>query len=329
MIKNARYLRIVFGLLALALALPRPALAWNDTGHRLIAEIAWAEMTPAARARFAEMLRQHPRYQEDLLADVPDGMAGADRDRYAFGLAAAWPDTVRSLANPMHAAFSHPGWHYIDIPYCLGGQAASFPPADMNPGPKNLLEALALNMAMIKDATAAGRDRAVALCWVLHLCGDVHQPLHAVEMFSPRFPKGDQGGNAIIVLRNPPYPDSQINLHALWDQLPGLYKDEGAIRDLALGLLSDPRYGRGALKDLLAVTDPAAWAKESHDLAVKVAYENGELPGIVDAPAAGEAAQQQVPGLTAAYLKLAEETAMERVVVAGYRTADLLNGMGR
>jgi hypothetical protein len=324
MIKNTQMLRIILGLLALVLTTPRPALAWNDTGHRLIAEVAWADMTPAARSRFSDILRQHPRYQQDLLADVPDGMAGADQDRYAFGLAAAWPDAVRSQANPMHAAFNHPGWHFIDIPYCLGGQAAIFP-ADTNPGPKNLLEALALNTATVKDATAAGRDRAVALCWVLHLCGDVHQPLHVAELFSPRFPKGDQGGNAIIVLRNPPYPDSQVNLHALWDQLPGLYKDEGAIRDLALGLRGDPRYGRGALKDLLAVTDPAAWAKESHDLAVKVAYENGELPGIVDAVAAGDAAQP--PGLTAAYLKLAEETAMERVVLAGYRTADWLNGM--
>jgi hypothetical protein len=321
--------RILIGLFVLILLPARPAGAWIDTGHRVIALIAWADLTPAAKTRLTEILKAHPRYKEDLLADLdadlPNSVPGEDQDRFAFGIAATWPDLVRSFSNPMHATFNHPNWHYIDIPYSVGGQAVNLPP-DQGPAPHNAVEALAFNESVLKDPAAGDKDKAVALCWVVHLCGDIHQPLHAVELFSPQFPNGDQGGNAILVLRQPPYPDSQTKLHSLWDQLPGQYKSEEMCRDLASGLRSDPRYSRAALKDALAVTDFAAWAQESHDLAVKYAYLNGNLQGAT-APDPNDAAPQQIPGLPPGYLAQAEDVALARVILAGYRTADLLNGL--
>jgi len=323
---------VVVLLIGLCISMPaRPAGAWTDTGHRLIALIAWADLTPPARAKFTYILKTHPRYKEDMLSEMPADLSGEDQDRYAFGMAATWPDMVRSFSNPMHATFNHPAWHYIDIPFSVGGQAANLPP-DAGPPPHNILEALTFNIAAIKDATVAPKDQAVALCWILHLCGDVHQPLHAAELFSPQYPDGDKGGNAIIVLREPPYSNSQVNLHLLWDQLPGQYKDESTIRDLATGLRSDQRFSREALKDLVAVKDPAAWANESHELAVRVAYLNGDLHGASAAEGGGEGVgdrggQANIPGVPPGYLKQAEEVAMQRCVVAGYRTADLLNSL--
>jgi hypothetical protein len=328
MIKQFRLRWIFFALLIFASA--SPAWAWIDTGHRLVAMIAWADLTPAARTKYVNILKQHPRYNEDLLADLPKD---SDPDVYSFGIAATWPDIVRSLSNPMHAAYNHQPWHYVDIPYSIGGQAVNLP-VDPSPGPHNIIEALAANTAALRDPNTAGKDQAVALCWVLHLCGDIHQPLHAIELFSPQFPNGDQGGNAILILRDPPYPDSQIKLHALWDQLPGTYKSDGAIRDLATGLRADPRYSREALKDSLAITDPAKWAQESHELAIQYAYLNGNLRGAsATAPNTGGAnspnAAAQIPGLPPGYLKQAEDIAMLRIVLAGYRTADLLNGLAK
>jgi hypothetical protein len=321
--------RILIGLFILILLPARPAGAWIDTGHRVIALIAWADLTPSAKARLTEILKAHPRYKEDLLADLdadlPNSTPGEDQDRFAFGIAATWPDLVRSFSNPMHATFNHPAWHYIDIPYSVGGQAANLPP-DQGPAPHNAVEALAYSVSGLKDPAAPDKDKAIALCWVLHLCGDIHQPLHGVELFSPQFPNGDQGGNAEVVLRQPPYPDSQTKLHALWDQLPGQFKSEEMCRDLAAGLRSDPRYTRAALKDALAVKDFAAWAQESHDLAVKYAYLDGQLQS---AASAGPNAQapQQIPGLPPGYIAQAEDIALQRVILAGYRTADLLNGL--
>jgi hypothetical protein len=232
---------------------------------------------------------------------------------------------VRSFSNPMHVTFNHPAWHYIDIPYVIGGQAVILPP-DQGPPPHNAVEALAFCAGELKDPAAADKDKAIALCWVLHLCGDIHQPLHGVELFSPQYPNGDQGGNAELVLRQPPYPDSQTKLHALWDQLPGPYKSEEVCRDLASGLRSDPRYSRAALKDKLAVTDFAAWAQESHDLAIKYAYLDGQLQS---AASSGPTTQptEQIPGLPPGYMAQAEDVAMARIILAGYRTADLLNGI--
>jgi len=316
-------------LLALVLAalMTSPARAWNDTGHRLIAAIAWADMTPAARTRFSEILKQHPRYKADLLADMPADIDSADQDFYAFGIAATWPDMVRSFSNPMHAAYNHPNWHYIDLPYCLGGQAANFPPVDPEtpPGPTNAVEAIAFNTAALKNPATAPKDQAVALCWILHLCGDIHQPLHGTELFSPQYPNGDQGGNAIMVQQRGAYANTQTNLHALWDGLPGQYKDYGTIRDVAAGLAANPHRSRAALKDSLAVKDPAAWAQESHDLAVRYTYLNGDIFAAGPTTAPADAAARSAVVLPPTYQSQAEAIAMSRIVLAGYRTADLLN----
>jgi S1/P1 nuclease len=317
------------GFLAVAaamLAFTPPALAWIDTGHRMVALVAWADLTPTAKANITAILKNHPRYKQDLLAGLPVEYLGDDADRYAFGIAATWPDVVRSLSNPMHAAFSHPDWHYIDIPYCIHGQPQPTDPK--RPGIHDIVDALAKNTAELKDPSVSPRDKAIALCWVLHLCGDIHQPLHCCSLYSPQFPNGDQGGNLIYVLRDPPYPDSRIKLHLLWDELPGQYKNEHVLLDIATALRADPAYSRDALKDALAVTDFSAWAKESYALAVKYAYLNGDLlakPTQQEMDAAGD--EPYTPGLPPGYLKDAEEVAMMRVTLAGYRTADLLNSI--
>jgi S1/P1 Nuclease len=304
------------------------AFAWIDTGHRIVSLVAWADLTPAAKSAISQILQQHPRYKQDLLNGLPDGADQPETDRFAFEIASTWPDLVRSYSNPMHAAYNHPNWHYIDIPYCLGGVTPHVDP-DTRPGPHNVIEALTKNTADLRSPGVAAKDKAIALCWVLHLCGDIHQPLHCVSLFSPQFPNGDQGGNALFILRDPPYPDSRMKLHLLWDELPGQYKNEEVMADFAAGLRLDPRYSRTALKDAIAVTDFATWANESHDLAIHYAYRNGTLAfstGQQESLATGDD-QPLPPGLPPGYLKEAEDVAMTRVVLAGYRMADLLNSI--
>ena len=308
-----------------------PAWGWGGTGHKIIALIAWEELTPAARKNAIEILKQHPRYAEDLAA--AQGTDELAAERHAFAAASVWPDLVRSQSHPMHFLANHPQWHYIDLPYNpkSGKQnpepAAPTTQSGTRPEPRNIVEALTSNAQDLRNPAVSNSDKAIALCWILHLGGDIHQPLHAAELFSDQFPQGDKGGNAMLVLRDPPYPSSQMNLHFLWDALPGEYRTEQPAIYLAAGLRADPAFSRQKLKQQLDIHDFAAWAYESHDLAVKYAYCNGtlETATAMEHGQPGEGAQ--IPGVPPGYVAQAEQIAFQRLVLAGYRTADLLNAL--
>jgi hypothetical protein len=310
--------------LAVVVLSARESLGWIATGHIVVAMVAWEDMTPKTRAAVIELLKQHPRYEKDLLQDLPDGSTAQETERYAFARAATWPDLVRLQDNPMHATHNHPAWHYIDIPFA-NGVAEPATASEQGPGPHDAVEALAKCSADMKDASVSPGERAVAVCWVEHLVGDIHQPLHAASMYSPDHPDGDKGGNDDEVLRDPPYPNSRMNLHLIWDSLPGQFQSQMMDRYEAVGLRADPKFSREQMKPLLAVTDFMAWAKESHQLAVEDAYLNGKLETSVATRGARPANAGPVPGLPEGYLEKAEAVAMHQVVLAGYRLADLLN----
>ncbi len=69
--------RIALSLL-FALA-PSPALAWNALGHKVIAEIAWQQLEPAARRSIVDTLRRHPRFDDDFAKRMPAEVEGADQ----------------------------------------------------------------------------------------------------------------------------------------------------------------------------------------------------------------------------------------------------------
>ena len=328
---NTRHRFAVIALLLVGLP-PVRAWGWVGTGHKIIAMIVLDELTPAARAKAIQIHKQHPRFEKDLLAGLPAGSDESAAERHAFAVAATWPDLVRSQSHPMHFAANHPQWHYIDLPYRPEGDAAGPTPATgpaeaerPHQEPADIVEALTLNSKTLQDPTTGDADKAIALCWILHLGGDIHQPLHAVQMFSKQFPDGDKGGNALLLLRQPPYSNSQMNLHLLWDELPGDFALEQPMEYLAAGLRADPQMSRQRFKDQLAVKDFAAWARESHDLAVKYAYLDGNLKAATaghDGPAEPAAL---IPGVPPGYIERAQRVAFTQVALAAYRTADLLN----
>src|SRR3954462_305675 len=100
---------IIWSFCALCVALlASPAqrcFAWIDTGHKIVALIAWEDMTPKTRAAVTELLKQHPRYQQDLCVGLPEGASADEAAKHAFLVAATWPDLVRGQAHPMHNAF--------------------------------------------------------------------------------------------------------------------------------------------------------------------------------------------------------------------------------
>lgn len=319
-------LTIVFCALAWSSSSAR---AWNYTGHRLIATLAYDELTPAARNKLDALLRAHPRYDADLLADLPQGY---DPKPYAFAMAGYWPDIVRSPQNPMHFTSHQPQWHYINVPIEFtggGAQPATQPatqatsataPASQPAGePQNVVEAIDKARIDIVNASVSDADRAVALCWLIHLVGDLHQPLHAATLFSPQFPAGDRGGNLFIVMKG----YQQQNLHSIWDESLGTQSSPFVIGYVASGMMNDPQFKRDALQDV-ADLNPLTWMKESSAAARESAYLNGELKGISSDELRQDPAAP-VPLLPRGYLRDAELVSLKRAALAGHRLAQLLN----
>jgi hypothetical protein len=311
----------VRGLLSLGLAVlgVAHADAWNRPGHMVTGAIAYQvlkqESDVQTITRAAALLRKHPEFGrwEKRMQDVPE----ADHDQFLFMQAARWADDARD--NP---AFYPPDAqydkiHYINFPYKPKGQpddVKTAPPDDLN-----ILRGFADKVAILKDK---GKDaeRAVALCWVAHLVGDVHQPLHTVSLFTKQFQMdggkltGDRGGTRFYIRaaegRNP------INLHKYWDDLLLGSDNFQTVKNRAIELRLRKEFAKGKLTEL-AATEFQTWAaKESVELAKTAVYRNGTLEGSV--------LQSQAPLLPADYAKTVQPIAERRAVLAGYRLAAVL-----
>ena len=281
-------------------------LAWNRAGHMVMGAITYDELSrvaPGTIARVIAILRQHPQYESRWKPQIAS-MDAQDQERFLFMLAARWPDDIRG-----DKAFDHPVWHYIDYPYKPKGQPDSVPaPA---PPAENLLTAFKLNVAVVQGA-APDSDKAVALCWIFHLLGDSHQPLHAVSLFTAEFPKGDQGGNLFFIRADPSKPDTR-NLHSYWDGI--LLTDDQYDPSRTLAAKIESSHER------VTSTKPVEsslekWVHQSFDLAVSTAYRKGKLKISTD--------KNQGTPLPRDYHDAAERLAERRVALAGYRLADFL-----
>src|ERR1051325_8365085 len=147
------------------------ALAWNDTGHMTVAELAWRRLSKTERTAIGNLLRQHPHYSLFLTNDLK---AGVDESEWAFLKAATWPDFVRSTNHgPEVHSYHRPTWHYTNAFLVIPPATAPAASQDVH-----ILQALADAVETLKDHTRPAPERAVSLCWLLHLVGDLHQPLH-------------------------------------------------------------------------------------------------------------------------------------------------------
>ena len=294
-------------------------LAWNGTGHEVVAQIAWDQLTPPQRAAYVDLLKAHPRYEKDLMQNL---QPGEDPGEHAFREAATWPDQVKSPVNPLERTEDHKPWHYVDYPYDLDGKQGPMPAEqwDGHTEPTDLLQAMQMVTAQLRDPATAAARKAIDVCWVLHLVGDVHQPLHAVSEYSNLYPDGDQGGNAIHVSTDD-NPDT--NLHSVWDGIEGGSYDPDAIHKTAARI--EAAFPRATDGPGLAVTDPKAWALESLGVAKHAVYLDGKVKGVTRDQAQADPAA--VPFLPVGYEHEARKAADARIALAGYRLAALLQSL--
>jgi len=166
-----------FTILALALAtalVPSPVFAWGKTGHRVIAAIADTELSGLAHAEIEQILG-----------------AGESLDE-----AANWPDEMRAAPGEFWQKTATP-WHYVTVNGTIYDHA---------PSEGDALEALERFSKTLQDPNASRADKQLALRFVVHLVGDLHQPLHVGKCC-------DRGGNDVKVT----WFGKPTNLHAVWD----------------------------------------------------------------------------------------------------------------
>jgi hypothetical protein len=321
MLLHRKYLGAL--ILIAVLGAAHDARAWNATGHEVIAEIAWRNLTPAVRDKVLTLLKQHPHFAKRL--EGTDATSEpVDYALQVFMRASIWPDMMRS-GTGAEREYHHGEWHYIDFPIVAEGTDKStleIPPLGekLEPGkpPQNILQALQWASERLKHPEAPLAEKAVALAWIEHLVGDIHQPLHATGFFSADYPKGDRGGNLFMVK----YHGNETNLHTFWDGLLGGYMSFKLIDAIADKVIE--QHPRASLEKELAITKPADWAQESFALARDVVYAGGKLKGVTrDASVADKGAT--TPELPEKYDEMARDTARLRIALAGYRLADLLN----
>lgn len=314
-----------FLLCLLLLPLAPAAPAWDSVGHRLTAAAALEFMGEDTRDRLLEILAEHPRWRQDFLDPMPDSVergGAAARARWLLGQAAFWPDIARGLRGEERRRYHRGAWHYTDGAWIRGAARLQgnvyldVPPRPDAPGVGGMFietEEQAVNVAAALDynarvlADADGAERAVALCWVLHLVGDIHQPLHTGSLYSRRlFADGDRGGNGI--------PVDGGNLHSRWDRaLAGRSVDEqlpGVVRELTG--LARPRVEGVA-------SDWTEWLAESRLTLARRVY-SPEILAEVRAAEAGGRAMEEVP-LSPEYVDRMRDIARQRVALAGLRLA--------
>src|SRR2546423_6874512 len=301
-------MRTVAIVTAAVLALPASAL-WDAAGHRTVAAIAWEHMTPRARARAVELLLHGPALANfPALRPAPPAPPAqgseAARDRALFLNAATWADLVRSRDQPWHA-YHRPTWHYADFYWGVEhGQPHDIP--GTGPDSLNAAERIVALRATLADANAADTTKAVALAWLLHLVGDINQPLHCSSRVTPdeALPQGDKGGNTFRL-------DDDRNLHAYWDHIlaASVAPEPGEDSIAYAGRVPHRIEETHPLAAPPAASDVLGWCQEGLRLAQTVAYA-GVTRGSAPSPA-----------YEAEALKVAEL----RVALAGYRLAALLN----
>jgi hypothetical protein len=284
---NLRPNRFAVTVCAGLLALGTPwAMAWGPEGHAIVADIAQAHLDAAAATEVASLLK----------------LEGFDR-----------LDQISSWADGNRTQFPHTGsWHYVDIPLKASGYDAA---RDCRDGDCAIAR-LDQYAHVLADKSATPQARLIALKWVVHLVGDIHQPLHAED-------NDDKGGNTVQVQ----FFGNGSNLHSLWDggiirhalnlqPGPSYTFDHAAVQADAVTLdasITSTQRNAWATKNLMPqiVDASIVWADESHTLAQDVAYRDIDKPS-------GDAWSQR-------YQLKAWPVIQTRLEQGGVRLAEVLN----
>ncbi len=297
-------------LLALALLAPSAeALAWGDTGHMVVAQVAFGRLNPKARARVNELLVPAPAMPDDR------GLVYFCEHTYTPVTIANWMDDMRD--SSLHDDLR--GWHFVNRnPLVVG---TGFTP-DIEEVETDVLKQVEWALDKLEDSradddryTPEDKRDAELVGFLYHLVGDLHQPLHTCTRYTKSRPRGDRGGNSFEIV----VPGTNVrNLHSYWDGAGGLFgfrnvrrplDAQGArsIRDFANAVTTAFPAERHAAE--WSKRKPSEWVAESNKLAREFAF----------------VAVQEDSTPSNSYRDRTQDESRKRLAFAGYRLAEVLN----
>jgi hypothetical protein len=279
---------------------PALAHAWGDEGHQIVALIAEHYLDPGVKLRVQRLLAT------DASALVPDSSMASE---------ATWADRYRDSDRDAGALRYRQTrqWHYVDLE--LGApdmDRACFAhpvlppgtPASAGPAADCVIDKIDQFEAELANPGTSSDEQRLALQFLLHLIGDLHQPLHASD-------DADEGGNLKWVSARGMRAG---NLHHYWDvefvrQLGGEPQPVASMLLARISAADISTWQRGATAD---------WARESFTLAKAVGYDT--------LPAPGARGHYRLP---AGYVRGAVDAVQLQLSRAGVRLAAVLNRVMR
>jgi len=282
----------------------------------MVAAVAYKQLTPTIRTRVDALLKLNP-YYATWQSRIPQPLPASERAASIFMLAATWADAIKSdkayrddgtaggdrpdgRSSSQNTGYSdalrHKYWHFLYQPFATDGS-----PLPAIPTP-NAVDRIELFRTTIASPTASDDLKSYDLSWLLHLIGDIHEPLHGATRISATQPQGDNGGHLVRLCAKP----CKDELHAFWDSVLGTDQSPTTVLKAAAALQSADPTQAGDL-------NPAHWATEDLNLAKTSVY----VPPI-------GAGKGPFP-LTAPYKTHAKNLAERQVALAGARLAKVLN----
>lgn len=249
----------------------------------VVADIAYERLTPNAKAKVDKMVLNFSKEYPEFAS---------------FNMMAIWPDAIRGQQVEI---FTH--WHYIDHAFSDDGTSIH-----NEIDSDNAVWAMNQIEPIIKHHGGNAYEQARFLAFLIHIAGDLHQPLHNVTRVSATHPDGDKGGNLFLV-QSTSDPTQLIPLHRLWDEGLGMFRVEPT-PDTVKGLsqLVTGTYPESYFEHALEVLTPDKWSGEGIEVAKQNVYATTE---------------NNIPNPQ--YLLDGREVTKQRVALAGYRLAAILN----
>jgi hypothetical protein len=307
---------ILLMISAIVLLFSTSTFAWDDTGHKVSAYIAWQQMTPSVREKVFKILMKAPEDSDlSVYYNFWDSRSEAVKKLELFMIAATWSDIVRNTSFKVRVAnYNQPNWHYGDIFWKQeSGKSEilqNFPEESGKAIPK-----LRDFERIMRDPAAPDSEKAIALAWFLHVGGDIHNPLHNASRVTDVEPKGDQGGNKFLL--TPEDAPRKTNLHSYWDTQISrnmIRKNDACDSDYIPNIAQKiiKKFTFQKMQDRIKAGDFEAWNKEGFDLLNSKVYttdlKRGETP-------------------SKSYSKSSFNVGQEQIALAGYRLGTMLNSI--
>jgi nuclease S1 len=251
---GVRITACLLSLIIVRSALPQRAHAWGNVGHQIVGRIAGHQISKTTRDKINEILKNDFTIKDCAQKHLPTKSVQSK-----LACISTWADSVR------FGAFKETyNWHFVDI---LLSDHDYVPSRDCVLDPEKgdcVIAALDRLKDIVSGKTTDPKiTKAIALKFIVHFVGDLHQPLHAVK---------DGGGENDVKItwfnteKTPNKPDDDWNLHQVWDTFIITNQQKKDVT-YALQLVHKLPVKTSADYEQLVGGTPTDWALASHELA--------------------------------------------------------------